>query len=164
MQNKANFLGFSANKVRNGPYIAAVGQETHYRLHVEFVNEAFGRKCPFEQVAAVTEIFFCATSNAQKLPYPESPCADLYFAEVIRLTNPKVIIAVGARVVNYFKTRQHRYKAGNQLFLTFGDHDVPVAQIPHPADPNLSESEKIEQVLSIAAKARVLLQIASSGV
>jgi uracil-DNA glycosylase len=164
MRNKANFRGFSANQVRNRPYIAAIGQETHYRLHVEFVNEALGRNCLFEQVAAVTEIFLCATNNPRKLPYPESLCADLYFAEVVRLTNPRVVVAVGARVVNYFKTRQHRYKTGNQLLLKFGDRDVPVAQIPHPADPNLSEPEKLDQVLRMAGKARALLQVVSWGV
>jgi uracil-DNA glycosylase len=161
MKNKASFLGFSANRVHDKPYIASVGQESHYRLHVEFINKAFGRNCPFEQVAAVTEILLCATSNSRNLPYPESPCADLYFGEVIRLTKPRVIVAVGARVVNYFKTRQHGYWAGSQLFLKFIDRDVPVATIPHPGDPNLSESQKIEQVFSVAAETRALLQISS---
>ena len=157
MQAKENFIGLARNVVRDRAYIASDGQEPHYRLHVRFVREIFGSSFSFEQVAAVTEIFFCATKNSQNLPNPGSPCADLYFAETVRLANPLVIVAVGGRVMSYFRTRPHEYEGGQQLVLKFKDRKVPVVKIPHPADPNLSESEKNKRISNTAAATRALL-------
>jgi uracil-DNA glycosylase len=164
MRTKANFLSLSANIVRSRSYIGFKGQESHYRFHVQFVNEAVGGDLPFEQVAAVTEIFFCATRDSRNLPNPGSPCADLYFGEIVRQTNPVVIVSVGARVMSYFTTRQHEYRTGDQLFLKFDDRSVPVVRMPHPADPNLSESEKRQQFFCVAAKTRKMLRETSASI
>jgi uracil-DNA glycosylase len=151
MRDKPNFRSLSENKLRGQFYIE---QEPHYRFHIRLVKILFGEYCKFENVAAVTEIFLCATKDSNGLPSPESPCADIYFGDTVGLTNPKVIVAVGGRVMEYFNILPNNKWIQNQMVLKFDGRAIPVDSIPHPADRSLSESQKHVRVLETATHRR----------
>lgn len=151
MLNKSNFLNFSANKFCGQSYIE---NELHYRFHVRLIKKLFGKHCQFEDVAAVTEIFLCATETTRSLPASGSPCSDLYLGEVIRLSNPQVIVAVGKRVVDYFKMSPNKQWGWSHSVLKFDGRDIPFVDISHPANRELSESQKNIQLLKVARNLR----------
>lgn len=94
MGDEEEFAALTGNRVDGRPYVALDGTERHYRLHAQLADVAFPRR-PFEEVAAVTELFHCATEDATEQPRVGSPCADRYLARVIATVRPRVILAVG---------------------------------------------------------------------
>jgi uracil-DNA glycosylase len=88
------------------------------------------RGAVFEQHAAVTELFFCASANCTRLPPVRSECADRYFEQVLRLVAPRFVVCVGARVFRYFRDRYGR--AGGAIRLEFGEGAAYVVRMPHP--------------------------------
>jgi hypothetical protein len=111
-------------------YIAARGPEPHYQVHIEIVETVFGCGPKFENHAAVTELFFCASVDSAHLGNVGSRCADRYFEGVLKLVAPKVVVCVGARVFRYFR---NRYGGEGEKFpLQFGQLMEEVVRIPHP--------------------------------
>lgn len=157
MRDKFNFQSLSANKHRGKSYIE---QELHYRFHVRLVKNIFGPDCNFESVAAVTEIFLCATEDSSGLPYPGSCCADLYFGDTLRLANPQVIVAVGSRVMAYFKMQSpNKDWTWNQTGLKFENRVIPVVDMLHPADRTRTEDEKNEGLTEIARQVQEIMRL-----
>ncbi len=102
----------------------------HYDLHLAIAEQAFPG-CPFSSVAAVTELFLCATKDGGSLPRFGSPCADRYLDQVARQVEPRVVVAVGAPARNYLASRR---TSGDMPFKArIGDGVVVVAAVPHPA-------------------------------
>lgn len=121
------FERLARNQVRSEPYIAVNGLERHYQAHMEIVEGVFGRGEKFEDHAAVTELFYCATPDSTGLPPVESRCADRHFGEVLRLVRPKVVLCVGARVFRYFASKRR-----NAAGVTFDGLRADLVRIPHP--------------------------------
>jgi uracil-DNA glycosylase len=153
-KSKSNFLSLSENIVDKKPYITLNnGQEDHYLPHARIVEKLFGPDCNFENVAAVTEIFLCATKDSKSLPNPESQCADLYLEDTVRLTNPEVIVAVGERVMRYFNMLTNKPWTRNYIVLKFVNRDIPVVKMAHPGNrefTKLTEFEKNEKLTETA--------------
>lgn len=103
MASEAHFLKLSRNKIDGRDYMGALGVERHYDLHVAIANAAFPGK-RFDEVAAVTELFLCATPNGTGLPFDSSPCANRYLDHTITEVEPSVIVAVGRLVWSYFQS------------------------------------------------------------
>jgi uracil-DNA glycosylase len=109
------FRLFASNLDHRGrPYIAVDGPEPHYHPHAEITARLFPNR-PFEDVAAATELFLCATGSAKGLPLADSPCADRYLMQTISLIRPVVIFAVGQMV---FDALARRFRA-NREALTY---------------------------------------------
>jgi uracil-DNA glycosylase len=136
MRHKSNFCDLSSNKFRGNPYIE---REHRYRSRVKLVKMLFGENCQFENIAAVTEIFLCATKDSGGLPDPKSPCADLFLENVVQLTKPKIIVAVGQRVMRYFVILANKKYIRDQLALRFENRDVPVVEMRDPRSLTLAE-------------------------
>lgn len=81
MRHRHEFIKLAKNHDDQLAYIAPGCKERHYRRHIAFVQRHCGPDAKFEDHAAVTELYFCATSNARALPREESPCADSLFFE-----------------------------------------------------------------------------------
>jgi uracil-DNA glycosylase len=63
----------------------------------------------------------------------------------MRLANPQVIVAVGERVMAYFKMQPpHKDWTWNQTGLNFENRVIPVVKMPHPGDRKRTEAEKNE--------------------
>ena len=102
----------------------------HYDLHIAIAHKAFpGRS--FASVAAVTELFLCATLDGGLLPNAGSKCADLYLDEVARQVGPQVVVAVGAKARDYLVGR--RLCTGIPFKAELGEGIVVVVPVPHPA-------------------------------
>ena len=129
MQSKTEFSKLAQNRDGNNPYIEHGCRERHYHWHVRMVRALFGEQAKFEDHAAVTELFLCATGNAKKLPVSESPCAKLYFERTFLKVRPILILPVWPSVLGYF---QKIAKApGEKCFqLTLGGHSALVAYLP----------------------------------
>lgn len=120
-----------ARDVWNGRSYLRFGEPgRHYDLHLAIADQAFPGR-PFSAVAAVTELFLCASVNDQSLPNSGSVCADLYLDQVARQVRPRVVVAIGAKARNYLTGR--RTSAGSPFKAQLGDSVVVVAAIPHPA-------------------------------
>lgn len=130
VQNRSAFFELAKNRVEGVPYIARYGLESHYLLHVR-VAEALFPGAPFESVAAVTELHFCASESSAGLPPDSSRCADRFFARVLRLTSPKVIFAVGAPVERALGRKFQNIRNGRIVALWAGG-DAPVIPLRHP--------------------------------
>ncbi len=124
------FERLAANWDGRQPYIARGGPESHYQCHIGFVERVFGPGAKFEDHAAVTELFFCASANSKGLPIVKSPCADKHFEDVLRLVEPKAVVCVGVRVFRYFRERYGMW-AGN-IRISYGQGTAFVVMIPHP--------------------------------
>ncbi len=102
----------------------------HYDLHVAIADEAFPGHS-FASVAAVTELFLCATLDGGLLPARGSKCADLHLDEVVRQVCPQVVVTVGAKARGYLTER--RISTGAPFKAQIGGRTVVVASVPHPA-------------------------------
>ncbi len=129
MGDEAAFEALSNNRVAVQPYIAVDGAERHYRLHARIAAAAFPGR-PFEEVAAVTELFHCATEDASSLPRSGSPCADRYLARVIAITQPRVIVAVGKPVEAHLRPRFGARDGPSRVVI--GGVNALVVPVPHP--------------------------------
>lgn len=130
MQNPDSFhlLG---QDIRHGQSYLRHGEPgRHYDLHLAITEKAFPSR-PFSAVAAVTELFLCATTDEQALPKTGSVCSDLYLDRVARQVLPRVIVTVGAKARNYIAGR--RVCTGSPFKARVGDSVVVVAAVPHPA-------------------------------
>jgi uracil-DNA glycosylase len=102
MANPKVFDELASNLYEGRKYIARDGLEPHYNNHVAIATAVFPGKS-FEDVAAVTELFFCAKENSSGLPIINSPCANRYLRRTIRQVKPEVIVPVGKKVLDYFR-------------------------------------------------------------
>ena len=128
----ADFVGLARNQYPAGlpggfkKYIAPNGPEPHYYPHVKIVEKLFGQGVPFEDHAAVTELFLCASGTSQgvnaSVYQRQSACADQFLKRVLALIKPKAIVAIGAAVKGYFAAPPA------------GGNGIPVIAIPHPGD------------------------------
>ena len=141
MSSERAFEDLASNKIGGIPYIRRNGQEFHYRFHVRIVERLFGETEPFAGIAAVSELFLCASANAGALPYPGSPCADRFLPRTLEIAKPKVIIAVGSKVMDYFKTKQHTPIESDEIVVREWQGEYPVIAMPHPANWDTSEDE-----------------------
>jgi hypothetical protein len=102
--DERTFAEFSRNQFQGGPYVVLNGQEPHYNLHCRIVGSIF-KNSRFEDRAAVTELFLCATKDASTFPAGQSRCADTYFETVVRAVEPEVIVMLGRKVRRYMERR-----------------------------------------------------------
>jgi len=126
-----SFRALSNNRTPDGSrYITQSGPERHYNLHMRIVDRVFpGRE--FEQVAAVTELHLCASESGKHLP-SEGPCNAIFLPRVVEMCNPEVIIALGAKVRDWFRPRVALRIDESQLMATVGPKHVRVLVLPHP--------------------------------
>lgn len=124
------FVQLAGNRFRGDRYVSPNGLERHYLPHMQIAHKIYPHR-HFEEVAAVTELFFCASESANGLPIEQSPCAARYFEQVLSIIQPSVVFAVGRRVEDYLTQRFGR-KDG-VTFATWGDEGQPmVIGMPHP--------------------------------
>lgn len=137
IESEESFCRLAQNRLDDGtPYITLNAEEKHYHSHMLIVKGVFGNQCEFEKVAAVTELFLCASeslpTNALKA---KSVCAEQHLKTSLNFINPKVIIAVGTAVRNHLK--QHF----SELI------SVPLVKMEHPRDHfYLSLSERRQRL------------------
>ena len=133
------FADLAANRIKEKPYIAIDGKERHYRWHARMISDLFPNR-PFEEVAAATELYFCASTNASGLDRRDNPCAKKFMERVFILVQPRVVIAVGKPVEKYL--RQFMCGQSNdQLFnIKIGRHTTTVVPVPHP---NARDKQKL---------------------
>jgi hypothetical protein len=130
MRDLATFRALAGNRFNGREYIGRRGLERHYATHVRIAEQLFPRK-PFHTVAAVTELFFCASQSSRGLRTQPSPCADKYFARVIAAIRPKIVFAVGRPVEDYLALNWDDKTGGR--FLNWGRTGrALVLAIPHP--------------------------------
>lgn len=105
MDNFQNFCTLSNNvNHHDQPYIGspknAADHEEHYDLHDEIVRRVFG--VPFSQVAAVTEMYLCASEDGQRLQTRNSPCARKFLIRTLGVSDPEYIITFGVGLPRFF--------------------------------------------------------------
>jgi uracil-DNA glycosylase len=129
MRDADAFGALAFDRWKGMPYLRS---ERHYKLHLEVARRLFPDS-GFSSVAAVTELFFCATENSKRLPLTgSSECADRFLDRVARQVQPKVVVAIGSPVRRYFERR--RVSGTAVCFQArLGDKMVSVVQVPHPA-------------------------------
>jgi hypothetical protein len=130
MADVSAFENLARNWDGRQTYIAVNGPERHYASHMRIIESVFGPGSRFADHAAVTELFFCASTDSTGLPPVRSACADRYFEQVLRLVAPRVVVCVGSRVFNYFRARYGR--AGTEIKLPFDGATAKVVRMPHP--------------------------------
>jgi hypothetical protein len=110
--------------------------EGHYAVHAAIVEAVWDKGAPFEDHAAVTELYYCSTLNTGtgRLPlHWDSPCMQTYFDDVFAQVQPKVIIAVGAPPRDYFRNTS-RDDSTNPFVARIAGRDLWVFVIGHPGD------------------------------
>ena len=130
MRSPESFDLLARDVWRGQSYVRFGESGHHYDLHIAIAGKAFPGK-PFATVAAVTELFLCATTDEESLPRVGSKCADLYFDEVARQVQPQVVVAVGAKARNYLAGR--RLSIGVPFRAQVAESEIVVAPVPHPA-------------------------------
>ncbi len=107
VQNHTQFEKLRKNRVETTEeYIGQLGRERHYVLHVDMANALFPGK-PFDRVACVTELHFCASRSSHGLPRSSSECASHYLASVLEIVRPVVVFAVGKHVERTLRALYH---------------------------------------------------------
>jgi hypothetical protein len=129
MKDKKAFENLAQNWDRGNRYIAPGCEEKHYRRHMAVVQSLFGKDAKFEEHAAVTELFFCASPSSRNLPIEESPCADIYFERVFLKVRPILVLCVWPRALGYFQKRAGALNQ-NGFLLTIGGHSALVMHLP----------------------------------
>jgi hypothetical protein len=158
-EHRASFAILAGNHVpyngkAGGPrYISPRGEEKHYRPHARIVTGAFGEQAAFEDHAAVTELFLCASADSKLLP-PDRPCADRYLGRVVAHVKPQLIIGVGAMPRDYLFAHSVAREDGRWQVEIDG-HRAWAIHLPHPrfGVPD-------EDIVRVAAQAR---RVASGG-
>lgn len=145
VRNPRTFAQLAENIDRGRPYIGPQAKERHYAAHVRLAQRLFPSQ-PFEAVAAVTEIFFCASKSSMGLPIEQSPCAQRYFERVLAIVRPVVVLAVGQAVKRYL---QKRFGSGeDRIFARWGQgKKALVVSMPHPNawGPNEQNSTRLRK-------------------
>jgi uracil-DNA glycosylase len=157
MTSKQAFADLASHRIQGAAYIHPSSQERHYHDHLVIIREVYGDARSFESCAAVTELFLCATCKSKYLPNPESPCAEHFLPKVLNIIQPKVIVAVGSRVMSYFKTKHGKRLANDEIVINLAHHDFVVLKMPHPGNPVLSESQRRSQLNICIRKLRKYL-------
>ncbi|MCL4179712.1 MAG: hypothetical protein KJ072_18435 [Verrucomicrobia bacterium] len=137
MSSRTAFSTLAANRTMDGqPYIARDAVEEHYHCHMIVVEGACGEGKSFESVAAVTELFLCASEDGSKLlASGKSTCAERYLARVINIVKPDVVIAVGSGVFGQL----------NQYFRNV--IPMPIVEMVHPRQMRGLAREQKQQIL-----------------
>ncbi len=164
MTSKRAFLDLASNRAFGAPYIDEFCEERHYHDHLQIIRDLYGEASSFESRAAVTELFLCASSTSSSLPCPESPCAERFLPKVLTIVQPKVIVAVGSRVMDYFKIKSSESLDGNEVTSQIVGHDYKVVRMPHPGDPNLSDSQRCAQIAMCIQRIRRWFNIGGCNV
>src|SRR5215213_8653406 len=68
MSDEDAFLSLARNRDGQQAYIIRGGKERHYYHHMAIVEALYGKDAKFEDHAAVTELFLCATADSKTLP------------------------------------------------------------------------------------------------
>lgn len=124
-----HFRSLADNRVGAAPYLGEGGQERHYRAHQRVAAAAFPGEA-FEEVAAVTELFLCATETSPGLVAGGSPCADRFLTPVLTLVQPRVVLAVGRTVGRVLGTSAPG--AAGASVLRWPGGRATVIEMPHP--------------------------------
>ena len=134
------FRDLSNNRTPEGDrYIAPAGRERHYRLHTRIARDVFpGQK--FEEVAAVSELHLCASESASRLP-TDGPCNTVFLPRVLQSCSPEIVVALGARVRDWFRTRATLELDERQLMAKVGGSSYRVLVLPHPNSRGPKEEE-----------------------
>ena len=141
MTSKWAFAHLASNRISNKPYIHESSEE-HYHDHLQIIYGVYREASPFESRAAVTELFVCASRTSESLPNPESPCAERFLPRVLTIVQPKVIVAVGSRVMDYFKIKSIDGLDGDEIISRIDGYDYRIVRMPHPGNQNLSDSQR----------------------
>lgn len=140
MRDRREFGALAENRSDGQAYIGAGGWERHYDVHARIVQDLYGADAVFEDHAAVSELFFCATvDTANGFPMSGSDCADEYFGDVLEQVQPKAIICLGQRVLRYMQSRfggtyQHFFRTAGGTLVAF---------VPHPADNVTADGREV---------------------
>ncbi len=137
-------------------YIEPECAERHYHPHMRLVQRMFGEQARFEDYAAVTELFFCATETAGKLPCASSPCANTYFKRVFEQVSPRVVVCVGKKVLRYF---QNRFDGGEseRFVMRLGERTAVVMWIAHPGNPDKDTKQREQLLRGVVEEARGII-------
>lgn len=129
--NRHAFADLAANRTNGEPYIAINGKERHYRRHARMIDKLFSNRS-FEEVAATTELYFCASESARGLDRDDNPCAEKFMARIFALMRPRAVVAVGNPVKRYLQ--RYKVNSGNDLLfdIEIGGHTTTVVPVPHP--------------------------------
>ena len=157
MTSKRAFKDLSANRINGAAYIDPSGGEPHYHHHLEIIRKVYGEPRTFESCAAVTELFLCATADSSDLPKPDSQCADHFLPDVLAIVHPKVIVAVGSRVLDYFKTKVGTRIAPDEVIISWLGRKFPVVRMPHPGNNKLSDEQRHSEINTCIRKIRKYL-------
>ena len=99
MESLQNFQKFASNRYREKRYIPTYG-ERFYDIHHRICEAIFPGRA-FEDTAIVHELYLCATPDASGLP-GSSPCAKRYLWPHLRAACPKLVVAFGRPVAEFF--------------------------------------------------------------
>ena len=139
LRRLAIFEEFALNRDGRRAFIAVGGPEPHYASHMAVVEGLFGPGAKFEDHAAATELFFCASANSKLLPESGSDCADEYLEDVLAQVEPRAIVCVGERVLKYV---QEQFDGGEARVFKRAGNGAFVVCIPHPADQRPTGAER----------------------
>ncbi len=160
MTSKEAYKNLALNRINDSPYIHPSSNEPHYQHHLEIIRRVYRDARSFESCAAVTELFLCATAKSEKLPYPDSQCADHFLPQVLNIVQPKAIVAVGSRVMSYFKTKPAKVCASDEIVIILAGHEFTVMKMPHPGNTKISESRRNSEISICVRKLRKILDLA----
>jgi uracil-DNA glycosylase len=155
------FVELARNRVKGEPYIGYPRQEEHYRFHYEVIEVLYGKGVPFENHAAVTELWLCAAVNKHGLPKNldgsirrNLECRERFLLETLKRIRPRVIIALGKFVVENLvdQVPDGLMVEGERARCSIGGRDYEVIHAPHPGR-GFSWSAPV----NVAEKARMCL-------
>ena len=141
MGDFGKFADLAKNRVNGKPYIGEPRQEEHYRFHYEVTEAIYGHRVPFENYAAVTELWLCAALDKHGLPKNTDgsirrnrECRENFLLGTVERIKPVVIIALGRFVVeNLLKNPPERLlREGEIAECSFGGRRQFVIHAPHP--------------------------------
>jgi hypothetical protein len=106
MDTFENFCKLSENRGRRGHrYVGSprstADHEPHYDFHNDIVQRVFAKS--FHKVAAVTEMYLCASEDGRKLNTQNSPCARRFLPRSINVADPDYIVTFGSGLPDFFR-------------------------------------------------------------
>ncbi len=148
--NRRAFGALSKNRDGKGAYIARMGPEPHYYLHVDVASRLFPG-VPFEFAAACTELYFCASEDSRGFPRDSSRCAEHYLDRVLELASPLVVFAIGRQVERTLQARARSWIG--ELSVSWPTGRAPVLTLPHPNAPYPEAWGSKEEAIRLAVEA-----------
>lgn len=130
VNDRLRFEELARNRVGAHAYIGPNGLENHYSVHVMVADRLFPGR-PFESIASVTELHFCASTSSAGLPYARSRCAAKYFASVLGTVKPTIVFAVGRHVVRTLKA-MYPAASSEPTEVLYSTGRARVVTLPHP--------------------------------